>query len=135
MEDDSMTAQQMSDKIVERVVGDAKGVGVSVCEVVEACGPDARGDFGLEFRRNLLLWGGVSPLFAEAFSLAFEGERIEVGILPKILVFTEPRWLALPIAKSVRDYARPRWLPVTLLPKGRLGQAVAGRSPARLSPQ
>jgi hypothetical protein len=64
MEDDSMTAQQMSDKIVERVVGDAKGVGVSVCEVVEACGPDARGDFGLEFRRNLLLWGGVSPLFA-----------------------------------------------------------------------
>ncbi len=130
-----MTAQQMSDNIVERVVGDRKGVGVSVCDAVEACGPDAKGDRALELRTNLLLWGGVSPLFAEAFSLAFEGERIEVGILPRILVFMEPRWLALPIARSVRDYARPRWLPVTLLPKGRLGQAVAGRSPSHLSPQ
>ncbi len=112
-----MTAQEMSEKIVERVVGDRKGTGVSVCEVVEACGQDARGDLPLECESNLLLWNGVSDKFTEAFSLAFP--RLRVAVLPGLLVHTEPKWLRLPIAKRVRAYRRPRWLPVALFSKDR----------------
>lgn len=109
-----MTAQEMSERIVATVVVDTKGA--SFGDILESCGPDAKGDLTLEFQDNLVLWHGVSERFAEAFNLIWP-QRIDMVVLPPILVFTEPRRLSLPIAKHVRPYKTPRWLPVALLPK------------------
>jgi hypothetical protein len=89
--------------------------GSSIAEVLRSCGAGANGDQTLEFLDNLVLWNGVSSLFTEAFKLA--QSQVNMAILPPILVLTEPRRLALPIARHVRSYARPHWLPVVLLPK------------------
>jgi hypothetical protein len=109
-----MTAQEMSEKIVARVSTDKRGVGVSLFELVDECGDEAKGELCLEFQPNLVLWTNVSETFAEAFKLAHP--RIRVAVLPPFLVLTEPKVLALPIARHVRPYKRPRWLPVALFP-------------------
>jgi len=110
-----MTAQEMSDKIVARISGDRRGVGVSVCELLDHCGQDARGELTLELQPNLVLWSRVSDVFGDAFKLALS--RIDMQVLPPILVLTEPRLLDLPIAKGIRPYKAPRWLPVALFAK------------------
>src|SRR5579884_3253270 len=102
----------MSDVIVAKVSADAKGASIS--DLVESCGAQAKGDLTLEFQQNLVLWSGVSDLFVQAFKLALP--RISMAALPPILVLTEPKRLALPIAKHIRSYGTPRWLPVVLLP-------------------
>jgi hypothetical protein len=109
-----MTAQAMSDQIVAAVTADHKGVGV--IELVRLCGAEAKGERALEFQHNLILANGVSDLFVEAMRLALP--RVNMAVLPPILVHTEPMYLGLPIAKQVRPYKTPRWLPVILLAKG-----------------
>jgi hypothetical protein len=120
-----MTAREMGDKIVAKVSADPKGV--SVCELVEDCGSDARGNLTLEFKDNLVLWKGVSDLFARAIKLALP--HIKMAMLPPILVHALPERLDLPIAKQIRPYKTARWLPVVLLPKGsrRVAEARRGK--------
>jgi hypothetical protein len=99
-----MTAQEMSEKIVEAVARHGRGAGVAVCELVDVCGADAKGDRSLEFRKNLTLWSGVSEIFLQAFWIAYPLLSIEP--MPEELVGSEARWLPLPVATRVRDYTR-----------------------------
>jgi hypothetical protein len=117
-----MTAEEMRDRIIARVFTDRNRASIS--DLVESCGPEAKGNLTLEFQDNLVLWCGVSDLFSEAFKLALA--QIDIAVLPRILIFTEPKRLALPIAIHVRAYRTPRWLPVVLLPKGEINSSGRG---------
>jgi hypothetical protein len=103
-----MTNQEMSERIVSIV---AERDHVSFVELIDACGPDAIGDLQLELKPNLVLWVGVSPIFEEAFHLALK--RIRPYPDTPMVYFMDGRALNLPIAKSIRAFKQPRWLPVT----------------------
>lgn len=123
-----MTAQEMSQTILETVARHKRGAGISVYELVDACGAEAKGDRSLEFRKNLLLWNGVSETFSEAFWMAYP--RLRVEPLPEELTGSGAKWLPLPVATRVREYKRPHWLTVAVSLRGDVPPSWQAGSPA-----
>lgn len=108
-----MTVQEMAERIIETVAADRRPIGPSLCELVEACGAGAKGDRDLEYRKNLVLWSGVSETFADAFWTAYP--RLRIQPLPEELIGSGRRWLPLPLASTIREYKRPHWLAAAVL--------------------
>ena len=102
-----MTALEMSERIVA-VVRDTDHA--SFTEIMEACGPEAKGDRPLELKENLVLWEGVSVAFDDAFRLALR--QIELHTTSVLTYMYDGAGLRLPIAKRVQPYKNPHWLPV-----------------------
>lgn len=107
-----MTLQEMIERIIQTIGSDKRGGGVSLSELVEACGAEAKGDRDLEYRKNLLLWRGVSEIFLNAFWKAYP--RLRIKPLPEELIGAGVRWLPLPLAAAIREYKRPHWLAVVI---------------------
>lgn len=104
-----MNAEEMSAKIVALVGEQGHPTFVGLMEV---CGPEAKGSLSLEYRGNLVLWSGVSQLFVHAFSLSLS--RIEPHPTSALTYYIDGcAPIGLPVAKSIREFKNPRWLPVT----------------------
>lgn len=109
-----MTANEMTERIVTIV---SERDYVSFAELMEICGPEAKGDLTLELKENLVLWSGVSQLFDEAFKAALH--RIQPMVTTPMTYLIDGEALKLPIAKRIRAYKKGHWLPVTFRLKGR----------------
>jgi hypothetical protein len=114
-----MNAEQMATKILDAVK--RYDDGVTFITILKECGPEAEGWLALCFknRPNLVLWNGVSQLFADAYALA----RPKMEMLPvSYMVYVlDGEGLNLPIATNAeaekvlkydRDFKKPTWLPV-----------------------
>jgi hypothetical protein len=78
------------------------------------------GVHALALRRNLFLWLDLQPAGAAVLhELRHVEHRIIYQPFPSLLAFlgsTDGGYLTLPLAKAVRDYAKPHWLPVAIRP-------------------
>ncbi len=108
----TMTAEEMSARLVAEV---AKRKGASFVDLMKAAGPEAKGDLTLERRQNLVLWDGVSPLFADALDIALN--QIEYRPTIPLVYHADGGLLSLAIAQKDRPYKRPRWFPVAFYPR------------------
>ncbi len=62
---------------------------------------------------NVVIWNGVSQEFVDAFAALTASGDIEVKSCSVIVYFCDGESLPLPVAKSIRKYKTPHWLPVT----------------------
>jgi hypothetical protein len=78
------------------------------------------GGYALALRHNLFLWLDLQPAGAAVLhELRHVEHRIIYEPFPSMVAFlaaTDGGYLALPLAKTVRDYAKPHWLPVAIRP-------------------
>jgi hypothetical protein len=104
-----MNAQEMSDVIL-KIIDDRKEA--SIVEIVQAIGPEARGDFAWELFPNAIMWAGVSECLVDAFRLI--RSAIEPRLARPFVYLCDGEYLKLPIAKrpTPRGYKEPHWLPV-----------------------
>jgi hypothetical protein len=114
-----MTVTEMANRIVSAV---SKQDHISFVGLVEECGPEASGDCTLEGKDNLILWFGVSEMFAEALKLACD--RIDVALANPFVYWVDGKVPNLPVAHQERAYQKPHWMPVTfLIKRQRVGTA------------
>jgi hypothetical protein len=106
--------RDMADRIVA-VVGERDYV--TFTELMRELGNDARGEISLVLQSNpnLILWGGISETFPQAFRLAWE--QLELHPSSFLLYAIDGGWMTYPIAKRNRAYKKPHWLSVTLRPR------------------
>lgn len=78
--------------------------------------PDEKGNMSLEFDKfeNLILWTGMSQRLVRAISQAIHEKKVYIAPAGNLTYLIDGGALDLPVAKSVRSYKHPRWLPVTL---------------------
>ena len=63
---------------------------------------------------NLVLWNDLTGEFIDTLSRLVEQKRVHMWPAPGSMVYVlDGKWIALPEAKSVRAYKKPRWMPVT----------------------
>jgi hypothetical protein len=74
-----------------------------------------RGDRMLELMPGLLLWSGMSPEAVEAMSELHRERRFHSGPASIADYFYDGAHLGLPIAKDLKPYKRPRWLPTSII--------------------
>jgi hypothetical protein len=83
--------------------------------------PDAftGGGHALALRRNLFLWLNLQPAGVGVLHELRVADRIIYQPFPDLLSFiaaTNGGFLRLPLARDVRDYPKPHWLPVAIRP-------------------
>lgn len=125
-EKNRMTVQEMTEQIVS-VVTELDTA--SFVELLEACGPEAIGDLTLTPRRNLLLWRGVSGAFCEALTAA--GTRVLPVPTEPLVYLVDGGFLCLPVAKQLRHYSSPHWLPVVFRTRAKVEQEAARKKRAK----
>lgn len=103
-----MTATEMNSKILAEV---KRFPYSSFVGIHDACGEEARGNFCIEYLPNLVLWSGVSEKFVEAFKMALA--QLEVFPTQALVYHVDGRVPMMPIAKSIRAFRHPRWLPTS----------------------
>ena len=90
------------------------------------------GDIEMGDFANVALWGGVSRAFVDTVNEVLRTQlvcRQPVSVMRYLLDGT---YLTLPLAKRLRDYAKPRWLPVCFRPIERCGaQVLRPKEPRR----
>ena len=65
---------------------------------------------------NIVLWTGMTKAATEAYAMAVSSGRVTAAPTSPIAYLLDGRALKLPIAKTMRHYQKPRWLPVVLRP-------------------
>jgi len=109
-----MTVEEMAERIFETVKG--YGPACSFKEMQDHCGGEANGDLDIvlsDERPTMILWSGVSQMFADAFFSI--RKRIEIHPSCELIYMMDGAFLRLPVAKRPsrdRDYKTPHWAPV-----------------------
>ena len=65
---------------------------------------------------NIVIWSGLTREAVEAYCEAKKEGRIDVAPTSPLIYLIDGRSSNLPLAKSKRHYAKPRWCPVELRP-------------------
>lgn len=92
-------------------------VGVSFVELWEIEG--TRGPIQMDLRVNLTVMAGLSRFAVEAIKDLLDERRIIIKTCSLLVYYVDGALLSMPIAKKIRDYKVPHWLPSTLdLPAG-----------------
>jgi hypothetical protein len=118
-----MTVEEMAATILETV---RERPGATFVEIIDECGPDAHGELALCFgnRPNLILWVGVSQLFADGYQAA--RDMLEMHPTSVWVYLMDGSALTLPVVtnaqakrvlKSNKDFKKETWLPVTFTVK------------------
>jgi hypothetical protein len=100
--------------------------GLSFINLKDAASEDAEGPYDLSHARfrNIVYWAYLSLEFTEAITQLEREEVIEyVPTLP-LVYMVDGRVLSLPIAKRVRAYKKPHWLPVCVRLAGKPGASL-----------
>lgn len=75
------------------------------------------GDFNIKWEpedgSNIILWSGVSQAAVAAIHQLVKEKLIEIQSSSLLVYLIDGCTLSLPVAKSIRHFKRPRWLPVT----------------------
>jgi hypothetical protein len=96
-----------------------KRSGISFVELRDAAAEDVRGDFALgKADLNIYWWLGMSAEFATAFSRIDKSGMIELRPTQLLVYLIDGATLSLPLAKQLRKYKEPHWLPVSIRLKG-----------------
>ncbi len=61
---------------------------------------------------NIIIWSGVSQEAADAFNDLIGSKAIEMRPTQFLTYLVDGRTLTLPLAKQLRHYKSPHWLPV-----------------------
>ncbi len=77
------------------------------------------GTFGIEAKRNLLLWIKLSEEAKDTLLALINGGRVNVFRSSLLVYMTDGMALTLPIAKRVKTYSKPHWWPATMRAKNR----------------
>jgi hypothetical protein len=101
----------MRDKILRYIL---KHDLASFAELTRLLGAEAAGSFDLKLRPNLIMWSDVSASFGSTIGELKAANLITLEPIPAYLYLIDGGALELPIAKSLRDYVEPHWLPVAL---------------------
>jgi hypothetical protein len=72
------------------------------------------GDREVEMRPNCLLWTGVSEEAAQALLGLIKEQRVHFHPTTSLTYLIDGTMLRLPLARSVREYKKPHWLPVVI---------------------
>jgi hypothetical protein len=121
-----MTVQKMATRILEAI---RYCVNPSFAELLNACGPEGRGDLVVRFpgKENLILWTDVSQLFIDALNLI--KPKTEIHKVSELLYLMDGAVLTLDVPserlimrtlKRGEDFKKPMWLPVTISLKSEL---------------
>ena len=74
-----------------------------------------RGDMMLyDPEMNIILWGGLKPEVCEAIIELLREEKLYVKPCTPFVYYADGKVLGLPIARRLKRYKRPHWLPVVL---------------------
>ena len=68
----------------------------------------------LEFRKNLIIWAGMSKVAVEALIQLKQEKRITLKCTTSLIYLIDGMCLRFPIAKRDMDYKKPHWSPVAL---------------------
>jgi len=71
----------------------------------------AMGDFA-----NVALWGGVSRVFVDTVNEVLRTQLVRRQPVSVMSYLLDGTYLTLPLAKRLRAYAKPHWLPVCFRP-------------------
>lgn len=89
---------------------------VSWVEIVQHLGEKASGDFELSWEgksfSNIVLWSGISKEVSDAVLNMMNEKRIHPHVAATLVYLCDGAMMKLPIAKSIRHYKKPHWLPV-----------------------
>ena len=88
---------------------------VTFVEIMEAF-DGTRGDRCVELQPNLLLWTGTSVALGQLIASPEFRRRIEIRPTIILTYAIDGQILQLPLAKRVRPYKKPHWLPVVMHP-------------------
>ncbi len=83
--------------------------GVTFIELMRLEG--AAGDCRMSLKPNLVLWDGMSLEFSEAISSLILSGEIEANSTSPFFYVIDGGMLNIPVAKSIREYKDPHWLP------------------------
>jgi hypothetical protein len=87
------------------------------------------GEHALELCPNLVVWAGMTQEASDAMRELLNEDKAVFGKPCALLIYLiDGRSMSLPIAKRLKPYTKPHWLPMTLRPIKHL--PVARRSAA-----
>jgi len=75
-------------------------------------GDEMEGDFAVEVRPNLFYWINASESFVKALGELIADQTLKVKAVSPLIYAIDGLTLQLPIAKRLRKYQKPHWLPV-----------------------
>ena len=108
---------------------------VTYAEIEDVLAPyiTVEGDGGLVLPdfQNMVLWQGVSRAFAETVNEVLGTHLVCREPVRILLYLTDGKYLTLPLAKRLYDYATPHWLPVCFRPLERCEVQVLGSKTPR----
>lgn len=90
-----------------------KGDGVSFVELSRIDGFNGKTEYGYP-EKNIFLWFHCSETAITALTELNDAKQIEFRPTDKLVYFVDGGIPKAPIAKSVRTYSKPHWLPSTL---------------------
>jgi len=61
---------------------------------------------------NIVLWDNASPAFTEVAERILRLPETQIETCSTLIYLIDGRGLQLPVAKRIRAYKRPRWLPI-----------------------
>lgn len=107
------TTEQIKKEIMEKVTS------LDHVSFAEFKGEDYEGDSHVAFadHPSLIFWNGMSESFKDAVAELSQNKQIMFQTTKDLLTYTiDGRLLTLPVAKQIKDYKLPRWLPVVMRP-------------------
>lgn len=114
-----MNAETIRDFVAER------GNNVSFAELDQLTGfRDRENGFEIGWRsQNIVFWSGISEEGCDALDAALDADLIHYHPTSAFIYLLDGTMPQLPVAKQVRTYKQPHWLPVVL----KLGPNPMGR--------
>lgn len=112
-----MTGIALEDRVVAFIT--ERGGGVSFVELEREFPEEFEGhEHALDLAdcENIMLWQPVSLAMAGALNSASTDGRIVMKPAPQIVYLVDGKILGIPLARKLRHYKAPRWLPVTFSP-------------------
>ena len=112
-----MTETTLEDRVVALIA--ERGGGVSFVELEREFPEEFEGQehaMSLTDYENIMLWQPVSPAMVGALNSACNDSRIVMKPAPQIVYLVDGKFPKMPIARKLRHYKTPRWLPVTFSP-------------------
>jgi hypothetical protein len=107
----------MTDKMDE-FVAFVKLVGCPTFREIEDEFPDFFGgdcSFGMP-EKNILYWVGLSEIGASSIDAAVRSKAVGMRPTHILTYFADGRILNLPLARTLRMYKKPHWIPVAFYP-------------------
>jgi hypothetical protein len=95
---------------------------VSYAELANRFSEFKDGEFAISLRQNLILWVNMTEDAVQAIDELRAEKRITVNPSSLLVYLADGMSLNMPIAKRVRDYKKPHWVPTTLRPAAKVPQ-------------